>query len=82
MTTATQGVFNPVHYGFEWTEDGWYKLDEVKAHADAKRDRDAAAAELRKQGRKVKKWTAGRQLISMGGIGSGRPRCGNTAGGL
>lgn len=68
-----QMTFNPIKYGFEWTADGWYKWDSKAAHERAKKDRDAAARLAKADGRIVKKWSMGSQLISMGGIGSGHP---------
>lgn len=65
--------FNPADFEFSWTRDGWYEWDGEKAHAEAKRERDAVAREARKQGRKVKCWSNRGQQITRGGIGSGHP---------
>ena len=65
--------FNPVDYGFQFTPDGWYKFDSAAAHKAAMKARNARAKELRAAGYQVRAFTLGSQLISMGGIGSGRP---------
>jgi hypothetical protein len=68
-----QMSFNPIDYGFEWTADGWYKWDSKAAHAAALRERNAEAKRYAAQGRTIRKWSNRNQLISRGGIGSGRP---------
>ena len=69
MTTTT---FNPIDYGFRWTSD-WYEYDGKIAENKALKARNAFAKELKTEGRRVRKHSMGRQLISRGGIGSGRP---------
>lgn len=69
---SSQETFNPVDYHFAWEGD-WYKWDRKAAHRDALRERNAAAKEYRKQGFRVRCFTLSGQLISRGGIGSGRP---------
>jgi hypothetical protein len=64
--------FNPVDFGFEWDGD-WYKFDGPTANEAAKKARDAFAKKCKDQGIKVKKSTDRNQLMSKGGIGSGRP---------
>ena len=67
-----QQTFNPIDYGFEWTEDGWYSFDE-NARKEALRARNKEAKRLREQGYNVRCFTLSNQLMSKGGIGSGRP---------
>jgi hypothetical protein len=69
MTTVT---FNPINYGFRWTED-WYEYDGKVAEDAAKKARDDYAAELKRDGYTVKKRSRRNNLISRGGIGSGHP---------
>lgn len=71
--TRSQESYNPIDYGFEWTNDGWYKFDRKAAIKAARAARDARARELKKAGIPFKKFTDGNCLISRGGIGSGRP---------
>ena len=78
MTTSTytgrsQQIFNPVDYCFAWTADGWYTWDRPAAFIAARRARDEAAREAFKAGHQVRKFTLRDQLISRGGIGSGKP---------
>ena len=76
MQTQT---FNPIDYGFRWTpatdQDpmGWYEYDGKPAERAALKARNAEAKRLEKLGHTVKKSSLGKQLISRGGIGSGRP---------
>ena len=69
----SQKSFNPLHYGFAWTTDGWYTFDHTAAHKAAKADRDSEARRLRKAGHKVRCSVAKNNLMSQGGIGSGKP---------
>jgi hypothetical protein len=69
MSTVT---FDPIKYGFRWTND-WYEYDGKPAEDAAKAARDDYAKQLRKEGKTVKKRTTGKNLRSMGGIGSGNP---------
>jgi hypothetical protein len=68
-----QHRFNPIDYGFEWTEDGWYKWDSKAAHKQARQARDAEARLRKGAGQNVKKWSEPNQLMRRGGIGSGKP---------
>jgi hypothetical protein len=70
MTTQR---FNPINYGFTFTAD-WYEFDSKAAHAAARKARSEEAKRLRKEGRKVKCFTNGKQLMTRGGIGSGKPQ--------
>jgi hypothetical protein len=70
---AMQKVFNPIDYGFEFTSDGWYTFDRTAATKAARRERDQQAKLYRAAGRTVRVWSEPNQLISRGGIGSGRP---------
>ena len=71
---SIQRVFNPIHYGFEFTADGWYRFDRKAATLAARRERDAAAKAMKADGFTVRKWTEPNQLITRGGIGSGHPQ--------
>ena len=68
-----QQTFNPVRYGFSWTDDGWYDWDSKAGHKAALQARNAEVKRLRAEGRRVRCFTLRNQLISLGGIGSGRP---------
>ena len=67
--------FNPADYHFTWTAD-WYTWDRDAAHKDAKAERDQAAKVARSKGLIVKKSSMPGQLITRGGIGSGKPEIG------
>ena len=73
----TETKFNPVDFGFRWvadgTEMGWYQFDYKSACESAKKARDAYAKDMKKKGYTVKKRSSKNNLISKGGIGSGRP---------
>ena len=71
--TATQCVFNPIDYGFSFTDDGWYSWDRKAAHKAALAARNAEARRLKKMGKRVQTFSSANQLISRGGIGSGHP---------
>ena len=64
--------FNPINFGFTFTAD-WYDFDSKAAHAAARKARNDEAKRLRKLGHKVLCHTNGKQLMSRGGIGSGKP---------
>lgn len=66
-------TFNPIDYGFEWTNDGWYRFDYEQARKDAMAARRAKAKEMRKAGYTVRMSTISGQHITKGGIGSGHP---------
>ena len=71
-----QQSFNPIDYTFQWTgedETGWYEWDRTEAHKQALKARNAEAKRLRAKGHKVRCGTHRDQLMSRGGIGSGRP---------
>lgn len=68
-----QMIYNPVDtQHFRWTAD-WYNFDHKAADVEAKRLRDNFGNLAKSLGKKVKKFTLRNQLISRGGIGSGRP---------
>ena len=67
-----QESFNPIDFGFEWTED-WYEFDYQSARGKALKARNARAKELKEKGYTVKKYTSKGQLMKRGGIGSGHP---------
>lgn len=69
-----QRIFSPLNTEhFSWTDDGWYSFDSVAAHKAARKLRDDMAKELKQSGRTVSKFSLGSQLVSRGGIGSGKP---------
>lgn len=74
-----QEIFNPLDYGFKWVRDNrynppyWYEYDGAKSKKKALIARNKRAKELRAQGYTVVSKTMRSQLLSMGGIGSGRP---------
>jgi hypothetical protein len=67
-----QTIFNPAEYCFKWTTD-WYTWDRKRAHSEALKARNAEAKKLRASGYHVRTWTLKDQLITRGGIGSGKP---------
>jgi len=67
-----QMIFNPADFNFTW-EGGWYAWDHDAAHKAARKHRDVAAKEAQGRGQKVSKFRLPNQLITRGGIGSGRP---------
>jgi hypothetical protein len=68
-----QETFCGIDYGFRWTSDGWYKWDGRAGDRAALKARNARAKKLRQQGRTVRLFALGPQLVSRGGIGSGQP---------
>lgn len=73
-----QESFDPTQYNFEWTFTGcsifdWYTWDRVAGVKAAKAARAERVKALRGQGYQVKCWTLRHQVISHGGIGTGRP---------
>ena len=68
-----QMIIDPTSFQFFWTDDGWYTFDRQAAHKAAIAERRRRAKELKAQGYKVRLSTLSDQLISKGGIGSGRP---------
>jgi hypothetical protein len=69
--TMGQQIFNPINFGFSWTED-WYTWDSKAGHTAAKQARNARIKELRQQGKNPRGFRLANQLISRGGIGSGQ----------
>lgn len=69
----SQQTFNPADYHFTWTDDGWYTWDRTAAHAEALKARNTEAKALKASGRQVRKSSMPGQLITQGGIGTGRP---------
>ena len=73
----TDVAFDPIDYGFRWTDDdscggmGWYDYD-ASAEKRARKDRDDFARRERKAGKTVK-CSTNRSIRRMGGIGSGHP---------
>lgn len=67
-----QKTFLPIDYGFEWTEE-WYKWGADAGRNAALKARNAEAKRLKDQGHKVRKSSLKDQLISRGGIRSGKP---------
>lgn len=70
----TQIFINPIDYGFEWTDDGWYSFDRKSSTSKALKARNATAKQLTAQGKNVRCWSMPNQLITRGGIGSGKPQ--------
>lgn len=68
-----QRIFSGVDYGFRWTDDDWYEYDGKVAEQAALRARNAFAKKLKDQGHSPVKFSLGSQLVSRGGIGSGKP---------
>lgn len=68
-----QQIFNPVDFGFAWTDDGWYAWDHKLGRELAMQARDKAAKVAQAEGKQVRKFSLPNQLVSLGGIGSGRP---------
>lgn len=68
----TQKIYAGINYTFEWTED-WYAWDWKEAHSQALKARNKEAKRLKNLGYTVRKYTSKNQLMSMGGIGSGKP---------
>ena len=71
MQTTT---FNPIDFGFEWLEDGWYSWDSVEAHMRARKARDEYARNVKPICQSVRKSSTPNQLMTRGGIGSGYPQ--------
>lgn len=73
-----QEIFSASKFGFEWVrcDDGswWYSWEPTLAEKAARQARDARAKELVAQGKKVKKFSLGKQLITRGGIGTPYPQ--------
>lgn len=69
---SLQISFNPMSYGFKFTDD-WYEFDYDAAHKAARKARSKRAKELRSKGWSVKLYTFSNQRITRGGIGSGKP---------
>ena len=67
-----QKTFNPLDYGFSWTED-WYDWDSETAKKTALQERNKEVKRLKGEGYTVKPFTMSGQLCSRGGIGSGHP---------
>ena len=72
-----QKTFNPIDYGFRWTQDGtefgWYEFDQEAAIKAAKAARDQMAKAAKADGFQVTKFSLGKQRITRGGIGSSYP---------
>lgn len=68
-----QQTFSGVDFGFRWTSDGWYEYDGAEAERKALATRNARVRELKARGHKPRPFSLGLQLLSRGGIGSGRP---------
>lgn len=71
-TNTIQATYSPMDYTFQWTED-WYTFDTTEGKRLALAARKAEMARLKREGWTVKPFSLGQQLISRGGIGSGRP---------
>lgn len=71
---STQKIFSPINHGFQWTDDGWYTFDRKTAEKAALQERNAYAKAQKALGRDVTKFSLPSQLITRGGIGSGKPQ--------
>ena len=72
-TDSQQKSFSPIDTAFRFTPDGWYEFDGKAGKAAALKARAQEAKEFRAQGYTVKLWTMPNQLLSLGGIGTGKP---------
>jgi hypothetical protein len=72
MSHSIQKIYNPTDYTFNWTEDGWYTFDCKAGQKQAMKARNEEAKKLVKDGWKVTKFSLPDQLLSFGGIGSGK----------
>lgn len=79
---TTQRTFSPADYGFKWTDryipyagtvPDWYEFDHIMGKRMALKARNAEVKRLRGEGWTVTTFSLGAQLVSKGGIGSGRP---------
>ena len=68
-----QIIFNPIDFGFKWTNDGWYTFDSKTAQKAALKARNAFAKEEKAKGKRVSCFSLPNQLVREGGIGSGKP---------
>ncbi len=68
-----QKTFNPFHYCFSWTDNGWYEWDRRQAHKEALQARNEEVRRLRREGYDVRCFSLSGQLVRKGGAGSGRP---------
>lgn len=70
-----QAIYSPLDTDhFRWTDDGWYTFDEGAAIKAARKQRDDHAKQLKAEGKRVVKFSLGKQLRTLGGIGSGKPQ--------
>lgn len=69
-----QRIFNPIHFGFEFTADGWYTFDRKTAQSAALKARNDFVKQAKAQGQRVSTFSLPNQLITRGGIGSGNPQ--------
>lgn len=67
-----QEIFDPIDFTFEWLGD-WYTFDYHAGARAAQAARQKRVKELRKAGYDVRCDRLANQLISKGGIGSGKP---------
>lgn len=70
----SQFNFNPADYCFSWTTDGWYEWDRKAAQKAAMTARNVHAKVMAAKGKRVIKSSMPGQLITRGGIGSGKPQ--------
>ena len=68
----TQLTFSPTKYGFRWVGD-WYEYDGKPAEKAALKARNDEAKRLKAEGRTVRKFSLGKQLVSLGGMGTAHP---------
>ena len=70
----SQRIYNPIDFGFQWTDDGWYDFDRKAAQSAALKARNAYVKQAKAQGKQVSTFSLPNQLITRGGIGSGKPQ--------
>lgn len=67
-----QQTYCGADYDWKWNDD-WYEWDRAAGNRAALKARNADAQRLVSYGYTVRKFSLGDQLISRGGIGSGKP---------
>ena len=68
-----QVLFSGTDFGFRWTSDDWYEYDGSSADKKALQARNKMVKELKSKCITARKFSLGDQLVSFGGIGSGKP---------
>lgn len=68
-----QKYYNPADFEFEWTKNNYYSWDRKAAHKAALRARNDEMRRLQHEGYDVTAFILRDQIVSKGGIGTGRP---------